>query len=391
MAGKHDKYRESGLAALVDGIRATTSRFDAAALAAADRIRDAELRLVEGTVTQAEAQAISDAACAVFPHAPDLVALLSNLDGLPVRMQGALPELVNETNFTRIAAVLRFIDNELNSYLGDSDAAHLTNALDTGLQNFHHAMQRSFGYWQMSRDPARWPPVAVDLDLSPERRDKLTGKLLAALQRWIPGSRTELRGSLGTGTADGYSDIDICWVVSEEDFTEAVDTLGAALSQCAAVLALRTDPQYARSAAQRVVFARLYGLPLFWRVDIDIRTVAVAADDRYDSVNPDARSDAGWSAPASAIENAVAAIKAAVRGQADTVDDLLRRGCERIGHDPGPHTDVAAAITGLADACATREPRLTRMTAEIHQVADRLLRQEHPEYEGSDLGGPART
>jgi hypothetical protein len=372
MAGKHDKYRESGLAALVDGIRATTSRFDAAALAAADRIRDAELRLVEGTVTQAEAQAISDAACAVFPHAPDLVALLSNLDGLPVRMQGALPELVNETNFTRIAAVLRFIDNELNSYLGDSDAAHLTNALDTGLQNFHHAMQRSFGYWQMSRDPARWPPVAVDLDLRPERRDQLTGKLLAALQGWVPSSRTQLRGSLGAGTADEYSDIDICWVVPDRDFTEAVDTLGAALSQCAAVLSYRTDPEFARSAKRRVIVARLYGMPLFWRVDIDIRPDSVAADDVCDAGNPDARSDAAWSALASAIENAIAAIKAAARGQADAADGLLRHGFKGIGHHPGSTVDLADAITSLADACAAQEPRLARMAAEVCQVADRL-------------------
>ena len=152
-------------------------------------------------------------------------------------------------------------------------------------------------------------------------------------------------------------------------------------TRCAAVLALRTDPDYSCSAARRVVFARLYGLPLFWRVDVDIRAGAAAADDRYDAGTPAARSDAGWWAAASAIENVVAALKAAARGQADTAEDLLRRGCARIGHDPGPATDLAAAVTGLADACAAREPGLTRMTAELHQVTDHLLRQPSPRDE----------
>jgi hypothetical protein len=44
----------------------------------------------------------------------------------------------------------------------------------------------------------------------------------------------------GSGTADDYSDIDISWVVPDQDFTEAVDTLGATVSQVSAVLSVRT-------------------------------------------------------------------------------------------------------------------------------------------------------
>jgi hypothetical protein len=278
----------------------------------------------------------------------------------------------------RIAGALRFIDNELKNYFADSDTDHLTNALDTGLQGLHQALRRSFGYWQMGQDPGRWPPVVADLDLQPERRDKLTGKLLAALQGWVPGSRAQLRGSLGAGTADGYSDIDICWVVRDQDFTEAVDTLGAALSQCTAVLSLRTDPGFARSARRRVIFARLNGMPLFWRVDLDIRADPVATDDRDDAGTRDVRSEAGWSAPASAIENAVEAIKTAVRGQSDTADGLLRRGFKRIGRDPTPSVDLADMVTDLADACAAQEPRLATMAAEVREVADHLLRPARP-------------
>jgi hypothetical protein len=373
-----DKFHESGLAAQADNIRNTIKRFDGATLAAAYSIRDAEVRLGEETLTQADADAIWDAACAVDPHAPGIITMLSNLESLPVEMQSALPELANDTSIARIAAALRFIDNELNSYFADSDTAHLTNALDTGLQKLHQALRRSFGYWQVGQDPGRWPPVSADLDLRPERRDKLAGKLLAALQGWVPGSVAQLRGSLGASTADDYSDIGVCWVVPDRDFTEAADTVGAALSQCTAVLAFRTDPEFARSARWRVVFARLHGMPLFWRVDIDIRADSVAGDDLHDAGNPEARSDTGWSAPASAIENAVAAIKAAARGQADAADGLLRRGFERIGHDAGPTVDLADAITSLADACAVQEPRLARMAAEVRHVAGHLLRSVRP-------------
>jgi hypothetical protein len=110
----------------------------------------------------------------------------------------------------------------------------------------------------------------TDLDLRPERRHTFASKLLRNLEDWVPGLVAELRGSLGSGTADDYSDIDIYWVVPDDSFTEAVDTLGAALSR-AAVLSLRSDPEFARSARRRLVFARLYGMPLFWRIDFDIR------------------------------------------------------------------------------------------------------------------------
>jgi len=369
MVRDRDAFHESGLAAQADNVRNTIKRFDEATLVAAYSIRDAEVRLVSGgTLTQAEARAIWDAACAVNPHAPGIITMLSNLDHLPGRIESAPPELVNDTNLTRIANALRFIDNELTSYFADSDTGHLTNALDTGLQNLHQALRRSFGYWQMGRHPEK---AEADLDLSPERRQKLTGKLLAALEGWVPGSSAELRGPLSAGDDD--SDVDICWVVPDQDFTEAVDTAAAALSQCSAVLSFRTDPEFARSARRRVVFARLHGMPLFWRVDIDIRARSAAADDLYDAGHPDERGDTGWPAPASAIEDAVAAIKAAARGRSDAADVLLRRGGERVGHVPGATADLADAVASLADACVAQEPSLAWMAAEVRQLADHLL------------------
>lgn len=384
MTGHPDRFHESGLAAHAQSIRATVRRFDEGTLAAAERIRDAEKRLVEATgdADRRSAEETLDAAIAAAPYAPGILRLLAVLDHLPWQMQAALPELVNDTNIARITDALQAVDDELNNYFADSDATHLTNALGTidepgtGLQKIHQALRRNFGYWQVPRGQRPGANLIADRDLSPERRDRLVGKLLSALQHWVPGSRAQLGGSIGSGPADDYSDIDICWVVPDESFTEANATAGAALSQCSGVLSFRTDPEFAGSARRRLVFARLYDMPLFWRVDIDIRADSVAADDLYDAGNPDARSDTRWSGPASAIEDAISAIKAAARGQADAADDLLRRGCERIGHDPGSIADLADAIINLADACATQDSDLTNIAAQVSQMADHLLRSE---------------
>src|SRR5215467_1697296 len=110
MLRDRDKFHETGLAAQVNSIRNTIKRFDEATLAAAYSIRDAEMRLVEATLTRADAESMWDAACAVDPHAPGIITMLSNLDRVSVQMQDALPELVNDTNIARIAAALRFID-----------------------------------------------------------------------------------------------------------------------------------------------------------------------------------------------------------------------------------------------------------------------------------------
>jgi len=370
-------FHDSGLAAQAEKIREAIGRLDEATHAAADRIREAEKRYLAGTLEQADASAIYDEACAVAPHAPDVVRMLSNLDYLPYRVQNAIPELVNDTNIARIRGVLRLIGEELDNYLADSDAVHLTNALETGLQNLHNAVHRSFGYWQIGRNPG---PVAADLDFSAERRGKLTGQLQAALQRWVPGSRAQIRGPLDSGPADDYASIGICWVVPDQDFTDAADSLGAALSQVSAVLSIHDDPQLARPARRRISAARLSRAPLFWRIDIDIRASSAAADDLHDADSPGARGQAGNSAASSAIENAIAAAKAAARGQADTAQILLRRGCEIIGHDPGSTADLADAIISLANACASQEPRLARTAAEIHQVADHLLRPDRPAH-----------
>ena len=100
----------------------------------------------------------------------------------------------------------------------------------------------------------------------------------------------------------------------------------------------------------------------------------MAADDGYDGANPAAYSEARWSWPASAIENAIGAIKAAVRRQADTADGLLDRGCQRIGLDRGSPADLPGRITRLAGCCAAMDPSLDGLAAEVREVVSTFTR-----------------
>lgn len=214
----------------------------------------------------------------------------------------------------------------------------------------------------------------TDLNLLPERREKLASRLRAELEALIPGSVTAFRGSLATGAADPYSDIDLCWVVADEAFPAAVAAAARLDSKLPSVRAVRIDPDLARSDRRRLVFFRLAGVPLFWRVDLDIRARSVAADDSYDDGNPAARDTTGWSRPASAIENAIGSIKNTVRGRTDVMSGLSR-GYERIGLVQPSGTDLTAQITTLAESCARLEPGLTSMASEVREVAEALIAQ----------------
>ena len=213
-----------------------------------------------------------------------------------------------------------------------------------------------------------------DLDLRPERRNELTAGLRAELEALIPGSATALRGSLASGTADPYSDIDLCWVVEDGVFTAAAAAAAALGVTSPSVQAARLDPGLARSDRRRLVFIRLAGAPLFWRVDLDIRARSVAERDDYDEANPAARDATRWSAAGSAIENAAAAIKSSLRDQPGVTGGLLGRGYERIGSAPPAEGGLSELIAGLAESCARLEPQLVSLADEVREVAEALLR-----------------
>ena len=108
------------------------------------------------------------------------------------------------------------------------------------------------------------------LNLDTNVRAELAQKIIQALEHRSPGTIAELKGSLATGAADQYSDIDILWEIPDDLFRECVDRLEKILSDVRPVASLRSDPVVHRSAKHRLVYVQFEELPLFWRVDIEI-------------------------------------------------------------------------------------------------------------------------
>jgi predicted nucleotidyltransferase len=204
-----------------------------------------------------------------------------------------------------------------------------------------------------------------------EDRSELAAALRSALAAACPGSQVTLRGSLATGTADEYSDIDLLWVVPDVALERCVATIAATLAPVATPVSVRSDPDFGRSAHRRLLFVRFADLPLFWRLDLEVRAASRAAEEDIDADNPAARGDE-WSRPESAAMNAIAAVKAVRRGQPEVADGLLQRAFERLAA-PDPCGSWSARVDALADASAELEPRLGDLAAQIHRLAADLL------------------
>ncbi|MHB1924700.1 MAG: phosphotransferase [Acidimicrobiales bacterium] len=212
----------------------------------------------------------------------------------------------------------------------------------------------------------------ADLDFRPQRRDALVRVLRAALRQTSAGSEVRLRGSLASGTAGPYSDIDLLWVVSDEDFPAALARLGDGLGRAHRVASVRVDPDFALSDRRRLVFVRLEDIPLFWRVDIEVRAASIADVEDYDTDNLAARSEEGWSRPASALNNAIGAVKALSVGDLAGFDGLVERAYERIGLSWQPGVDDQAAVVGLMDVCVAQDPALSDLADQVRQLLDAL-------------------
>ncbi|MFF2010464.1 hypothetical protein ACFVWY_15505 [Streptomyces sp. NPDC058195] len=201
--------------------------------------------------------------------------------------------------------------------------------------------------------------------LDPGRRAAFAGELTRSLAAHCPGSRAELRGSLARGTADAYSDIDLAWTVPGNRFAGCLAAVRDVLGTAGTLDSLRTDPGTRGSGERRLLFAAFRGLPLFWRVDLEV----VAAEGK--AAGPVAPADDTWSWPASALANAVAATKAVLRDRPEDARGLLERGLRRVDAPKGPSGHWLIDIRRLADTAAGREPDLRPLADRVHDLAER--------------------
>lgn len=199
-------------------------------------------------------------------------------------------------------------------------------------------------------------------------RDRLVTGILGGLERAVPGSQAALRGSLASGTADRYSDIDVLWEVPDDLFAPAVGGIGETLGRVGPGRSLRSDPDFQRSDRRRLFFARFEGAPAFWRLDLDVLARSVGRDERYDRDNPDARG-ADWSLAESALANAVAALKAHLRGGDELAGELLGRAYRRVGLG-FPDLPPRELILRLADRVSAMDPETSDFAAEVRELTE---------------------
>ena len=208
------------------------------------------------------------------------------------------------------------------------------------------------------------------MNLDTEIRASLARRILAALESAVPRSTARLRGSLAEGRADQYSDIDVCWEVPDELLQASVERLPKILSEVHPVESLRSEPGFQNSDKRRLIFVQFEGLPLFWRVDVDVFAQSIHGDREYDVHNEFARGD-DWSPTHSALMNVIAAVKALLRNEEEEANQLLIRAFERV-RLPVPELTPQELVLKLTESVAEMDPTkagLARKIEEWHREA----------------------
>ncbi|AJT64829.3 hypothetical protein T261_3159 [Streptomyces lydicus] len=195
--------------------------------------------------------------------------------------------------------------------------------------------------------------------------------LVAALRGCCPEGGLELRGSLATGTHDRFSDFDLRWTVPGERFAEAVAGAGAYLGRSLPLLAARSDPEFHDTPDRRLLTYFFRGLPLFWRLDLEVRAATPPAGP--------VPAGGEWPLPVSALANAVGAVKAVARGRSEEeIRGLLDRGFARAGSRERATGRWAADVVRLADAAERAagdgDPAAGELAARVRElVRDELV------------------
>jgi hypothetical protein len=201
-----------------------------------------------------------------------------------------------------------------------------------------------------------------DVDLHTARRDAVVDRLRVALMSTAGSAQVALAGSLGAASGDAYSDIDIVLTVDADEFAQCLAALPDALGSVQPLRLLRVDPETLPLPDRRVVFALFAGLPIFWRLDLDVHAGSGAG-------GTTALSELPWLLPVSALMNGIAAVKAVARHDLPLATTLLRRAFDRIGVKPPTAVGATEQIIQLARACTLAEPSIADVADEVIVLA----------------------
>jgi len=208
--------------------------------------------------------------------------------------------------------------------------------------------------------------------LDPDIRDKFSQRVLNRLHEAFPDAVVGPRGPLANATADQYSPIDLRCVIPDEQFKEALVLVPKVLASIEIVLSLRSEPTHQNSDRRRIFYIRFGGLPLFWRVQLELVAASVAEDPNYDNFNAAARGT-DWSLPESALWSAVDAIRSLARGHEKEAHNQLRRAFQRINVPVLPKITDRELLAKLLEEAPKLEPAQEGFAQEVGDLAQDTL------------------
>jgi hypothetical protein len=158
MTGLSDEAEGDRVLTHKESVRDLLNRFDDVMPSAAANGWDAgivsQLQVMRDTARRFDEAMLADAATAV-PDGAGLDTVLAGSLGVAAQIPEMRPELLTEPALRRIRDALKFINGDLDNYISNGDAVHLTNAFDSGLQNLYRVNGHCFGYWQLGNDLSR--------------------------------------------------------------------------------------------------------------------------------------------------------------------------------------------------------------------------------------------
>ena len=168
--------------------------------------------------------------------------------------------------------------------------------------------------------------------------------VLATLQQHLAPAEVTFRGSLLSGDADEYSDVDLHARVRRRLDQELFGSLAACLTERFGSLTVRYDPDYSNDTQAQVLKITLHEFSIFWRIDL-----AVTSDRESSRKYPDPFPE--WSVATSAFWNLVWAVKYGKRGKPDVASDYVAAACDKLQVDTVRYSDegVRALLARLAD------------------------------------------
>ena len=150
--------------------------------------------------------------------------------------------------------------------------------------------------------------------------------VLATLQRHLAPGEVTFRGSLLSGDADEYSDVDLHARVRHRLDQEFFDSLAACLEKRFGRLTVRYDPDNRNDTRAQYLTITLHEYPIFWRLDL-IVTSDRDSPRKYPDPFPE------WSVATSAFWNLVWAVKYGKRGRPEVASDYMAAACDKLRTD----------------------------------------------------------